>query len=279
MSRYAIILTLIIAITCSAVLAFSQNTQRWKPLSFDNPGTRKVLKTEQGSYYYYRSLPEKTMTLNTQELVIIEVRALSTKKLSKPQFTIIHEKTKKTYELKVASVTELYTIYEPMRITLAPEMKKVELLCYERELYFRAFFPVQVQKKKPTPAFVILKHEGEVKLANNSHANTYYKFSAEKPLTFQVNKNQDLTIFIRAHLIEKDLPVLEIYKNGELLDKIPLSLKRTKTYSVKEMTHLTIGKKLTFPADDAKAVYELRPVTKQTFIARPLVHKKESKQQ
>ena len=49
-----------------ASLAFAQN-YRTRIMDFENPGSRRIRKTEEASHWYYRSLPEKSMTLKTEE--------------------------------------------------------------------------------------------------------------------------------------------------------------------------------------------------------------------
>lgn len=269
--RFRLIFTLLTL--AASLLLMGQASVRWKPMPFDNPGTKRILKTEKSSVYYYRSLPEKGMIINVKDIQAIEIRAIAKSKVTKPQFVIKYNDKKTSYDLKFFSASVAYQVYEPVRITMMPGAKQVELICYDRDIYFRAYKPITIQKKISVPPLKILKQAGNLNLANNTSIQQYYSFNAKTPLSFQVNKGRAFSLYVRAQLTEKKAPVFGIYRNGELVDKISLSTKRSKSYTAEGITHLTIGKKLVYPVQDKIAIYELRAMTDNLFIARPVILK------
>ena len=57
-------LAILAVIICLSLLGAASGT-RYKSLNFENPGSKRLLTTEAGKYFYFRSLPEKSMTLST----------------------------------------------------------------------------------------------------------------------------------------------------------------------------------------------------------------------
>lgn len=264
---------LIIFVLAASILLMGQANLRWKAMMFDNPGTKHILKTEKSSVFYYRSLLEKGMILNVKDIQAIEIRAIAKSKVNKPQFILKYNDKKTTYDLKFFSASVAYQIYEPVRISLMPGVKQVELICYDRNIYFRAFQPITIQKKTKVPSLKVLKYAGTVILSNAASKKQYYTFTPDKPLSFQINKGKAFSLFVRAEMTAKKAAVLGIYRNGELVDKVSLSVKRTKSYTAEGINHLTIGKKVEYPAIDKIAVYELRALTDNLFITRPVIKK------
>lgn len=88
---------LIFVLACLAALTAVQ--ARVKPLSFENPGNRRLLETGAGKYWYYRSLPEKSMTLNVEGVSSVQLRSFGLDNLRKPQVLTIIGKDKKTWDL------------------------------------------------------------------------------------------------------------------------------------------------------------------------------------
>jgi hypothetical protein len=274
MTKYRHRLILMMLAVALSILFMGQTSIRWKAMIFDNPGSKRLLKSEKSSIYYYRPLPEKSMILNVQNMQAIEIRAIAKSKTDKPQFVLKYNDKKTVYDLKFFSASVAYQVFEPVRITLMPGVKQVELVCYNRNIYFRAFQPITIQKKKTfVPALKILKNSGSIDLTNNAVKKQYYTFKEKAPFTFQINQGKAFSLYVRAQLTEKKAPVFGIYKNGELVDKVSLSVKRTKTYTAEGITHLTIGRKFDYPAQDKIAVYELRALTDNLFIAKPVIRK------
>ena len=67
--------------------AFAQN-YKTRIMDFENPGSRRIRQTDSGNHWYYRSLPEKTMTLNTEGVERIQIRSFDIERLRKPQIHI-----------------------------------------------------------------------------------------------------------------------------------------------------------------------------------------------
>lgn len=273
MMRYKVKTILTLLAIALSLLLMGQANVRWKAMTFDNPGSKRLLKTDKSSVYYYRTLPEKGMLLNVADTKAIEIRAFAKDKTSKPQFVLKYNDKRTVYDLKFFSASVNYRIFEPVRITLMPGVKQVELICYDRNTYFRAFKPVTIQKKTVTPPLKIINSAGSVMLSGSTSKKQYYTFKENVPFSFQINKGKAFELYVRAQMTEKKVPVFGLYKNGELVQKVSLSMKRTKSYTSEGVTHYTIGKKMEFPALDKIAVYELRAMTDNLFIGRPVIKK------
>ncbi len=274
MTKYRPRLILTLLALAISLLFMGQTSVRWKTMMFGNPGSKRLLKTEKSSVFYYRSLPEKGMLLDVQDVQAIEIRAIAKSKVDRPQFVLKYNDKKTTYDLKLFSASVNYQVYEPVRISLMPGVKQVELICYDRNVYFRAFKPITIQKKnKYVPSLQILKHAGQIFLSSSTSKKQYYTFKENTPLTYQINKGKAFSLFVRAQLVEKKPAVFGIYRDGELINKVTLSTKRTKTYTSEGITHLTIGKKIDYPAMDKIAKYEIRALTDNLFIAKPVIRK------
>lgn len=272
-------LILILTILVLAIFLNGATPLKWKPMTFDNPGSKRLLKTGEKGYYYFRSLPEKSMLLNVSGLTAVEIRAISKTKLDKPQFILKYSDKKVSYDLKFTSEAvsksgNLY-LYEPVRITLPAGVDKLELLSYNNNLYFRSFQPVQKQAKKPpVPPLMIMNRLSEYTLSNELNSHKYYAFGDSGVFSFQVNKDRAFSLYVRAQLTGKQIPVFELYENGQLLQKVQLSLKRTKTYKAEGLINLTIGKRMDFTPKNKAVKYELKSVSGHLFLARPVILKK-----
>jgi hypothetical protein len=249
-------------------------TIKWKPLTFENPGSKRMVKASSGNYYYFRSLPEETLILNVKDLAAIEIRTVSKIKVSSPQFILMYEGKRVTYDLKTLALSEKFHVFEPVKITLPPGLTQIELLCYDRNIYFRAFIPVTVQvKKAKVPALKINGSYRAHEVAGASSKHPYYAFTESTPFSYQVRAGLIHTVYVRAELTSKDKPMFGLYEDGKLIKKYELALKRSNTYKTEGINNLTIGRKLDFPVQDKTKTYELRALTDHLFLARPVIRK------
>jgi len=274
MSKTYKAITFALLMLMAAGFVLSQTTLKWKPVDFENPGTRRLLRTAAGNAYFYRSQPEKSMTVKVKDLTAVEIRAISKAKVNKPEFVLKYQNKRTTFNLKLTAVSESYQIYEPVRITLPPGLTQLEIISYDRDTYFRVYVPVAVQSKKAKiPSLKITAKEGVHEVAGPTAKHDYYSFNDKTALAFQVNKGRPFSLYVRAELTSKQTPVFGIYEDGKLVQRYELSTKRTSTYKTEGINHLTIGKKVDFPAQDMVKTYELRSISKHKFIARPVIRK------
>jgi hypothetical protein len=275
--RTKIKLSLIVILIVLSVLSGAAVTIKWKPMPFTNPGSKRMLKSDAGNYFYFRSLPEKNMLLDVQDVTTLEIRSMSKAKVNNPNFILHYNGRKTVYRLEfkalqTSGLTQ-YWIYEPIRITLPPNLTQLELTCYSRDIYFRAFKAVTIVPKPKIPPLKILASAGTYELTSETTKSRYYAFNDSTALSFQVNKGRPFALYVRAELTGRDTPVFAIYKDGKLSKQIKLSTRRSNSYKVEGILNLTIGRKVEFPAEDKLARYELRPVTPHLFMAKPVILK------
>jgi hypothetical protein len=271
-SRFSVITILLLIIISFALTGAA--TLKWKPLPFENPGSKRMVKASSGNYYFFRSLPEETLMLKVKDLSAIEIRAIAKAKVSNPELTLYFDNKHTTYKLKLLAVSEKYQVFEPLNIALPAGLTQAELLCYDRNIYFRAFMPVQVVPKKPkVPSLKIIAKAGEYTITGAKSSHTYYSFTESTAFTYQVKQGLPHTLYVRAELTKKEKPVFGLYEDGKLIRKYELALKRTNNYKSEGITNLTIGKKLDFPASDKLKNYELKALSENLFLARPVIRK------
>ncbi len=265
---------LILVLTCfAAVIAFPAKV---KPLSFQNPGNRRLLKTEQGNYWYYRSLPEKSMILNVEGISTIQLRAFGLQELRKPQVITIIGRQNKTWDLSLQQRLDGLYLYREISIPIPAGTKTLEVLCYERGIYFRPFYNLEHTPKPKTakPAnLAIGAHGGVITISHNGTDSPYYVFNSAQGLKFTVNNGREAMIYVRARLLDRSLPVFALYRNGELLGTHEFTLRRSTKYKAAGVDHLTTGLKLELPSNSGTAQYELRAQSDHLFFARPLLLK------
>jgi hypothetical protein len=266
-----------LTILLAVILAVSGIWSRTRPLNFDNPGNRRLLKLESGNYYYYRSLPEKTMKLNVSGLDKIELRSFAIEPLRKPQVTVIIGGKKTTYDLGLDHRLDGYYMYAPTALALPKGTESIEILCYERSIYFRPFYTV-IPKPKPKvtkPANLVLKaHGGIMALSHNGDSSNYYSFNPSQSLKFTLSNGRNAVIYVRARLLDRTLPMFELYQNGKLVGRHEFTLKRTTKYKVVGIDHLSIGLKIELPDNKGSSDYELRASSDHLFLAKPVLLKK-----
>jgi hypothetical protein len=270
-SRFTLIIILLLVIM--SFILTGAATVKWKPLNFDNPGTKRLVKSTAGNYFFFRSLPEETLLLKVKDLSSIEIRVVSKAKVSNPDFTIYFNNTHVTYKLKLLAVSEKFQVFEPVKVDLPAGVTQAELLCYDRNIYFRAFMPVVIVPKAKVPALKITAKSRDYMVTGPGTQHIYYGFNPSANLTFQIRKGVPFTLYIRAELTSKYKPVFELYEDGKLIGKYELSLKSTNYYTTEGIAHLTIGKKLDFPVRDKPVIYELKSQSGHLFLARPVVKK------
>jgi len=248
---------------------------RYKALVFDNPGAKRLLKTEQDNYYYFRSLPEKTISLNTTGITSLELRSFAIERLRKPEIITIINKERKSYALELAAPSDSYQVYKPISITIPANTDKIEILCYSPSVYMRAFNILPPKPPKPVklPNLVLKAHGGVINLQHNGSSAEYYSMMPSSPLKFTLNNSRNAVVYVRPRLLDRTLPQLGVYKNGELVQTIDFSLKRTTKYHVQGITSLGTGIKVELPANGGSSDYELRPLTDHLFIAKPVLIK------
>lgn len=267
-------LILILLVLCSVLAA--QDTYRYKPLAWENPGTRRVLKSEQGSYFYYRSLPEKAMKLDTTGIEKLEIRSFSTDDVKKPEIVTITGKTRKTYSLAPkGKTTKGYQIYEPLTITIPQGTTEMQVLCYSRSVYIRAFnvIPPKPPKKVKLKNLVLKAHGGAMALLHNGSSSDYYSFLPSQSLKFSLNNCRNAVVYVRPRLLDRSTPKLGVYVNGKLVQTVEFNLKRTSKYSVQGITNLGISKKIELPKNTGSSEIELRAISDHLFIAKPVLVK------
>lgn len=273
-SNKTVISILIILLAALSIL-IAVDTVRWRPMTFDNPGSRRLFKSEAGNYYFYRSLPERGMLINVQDISAIEIRAISRSRVFRPEFILRYEGKRVSYSLKQIGVSGEFRVYEPVRITLPPNLKQLELICYNDNVYFRSFHPVTVKPKRAVrvPPLKILGRAGEYILESENGQSTYYAYQDSLYFSFQINKETAFSLFVRAELTTRETPVFGLYENGKLIERYELPIKRTNTYKAEGINYLTVGKRIDVSKQDKIKKYELRPLSDHLFIARPVIRK------
>lgn len=265
---------LIFVLACLAALTAVQ--ARVKPLSFENPGNRRLLETGAGKYWYYRSLPEKSMTLNVEGVSSVQLRSFGLDNLRKPQVLTIIGKDKKTWDLSLQERLEGYYLYREISVPIPAGTKTMEILCYERGIYFRPFVTVApAPKPKPSkPANLVVRaHGGMINISHNGTDSSYYVFNPSQALKFTLNNGRTAIVYVRARLLDRSLPVFELYRNGELLETYEFSLHRSTKYKAVGVDHLSTGMKLELPGNSGTADFELRAKSDHMFFARPVLRK------
>lgn len=272
MSKRILILMAVLLAFC---LLGGQATVKYKALTFDNPGTKRVLKTEAGSYYYFRSLPEKSMLLNTAGISKLELRSFSTEALRKPEVITIIAKKRQAYTLQPVQTINTYTVYQSLTIDLPKDTKSIEVLCYSRSMYMRAFnvLPPKAPKIAKLKNLVIKAHGGAVSLLHNGSSSDYYSLLPSQALKFSLNNKRNAVVYVRPRLLDRSIPKLGVYKNGTLVETIEFTKKRSTTYHVQGITNLGISKKIVLPSNNGSSDYELRAISDHLFFAKPVLVK------
>lgn len=249
-----------------------------KIMSFDNPGARRILKTETENNWYYRSLPEKAMILNVAGVEKIQLRSFGIEKLAKPQITLILNGKRNVFDLKEKGKLNGYILYENIVFDIPQNQKTIEVLCYQRSIYMRSFQLITVQpkpKKAPKlPNLAPKAHAGMIDVVHNGITSEYYSFNTSQPLKFTLNNARNASVYIRVKLTDRSLPVFALYHNGKKIQTLEFGLSRTTKYTAQGVKYLSIGKKLDLPINAGSAEYELRAESDHLFMARPVLIKK-----
>jgi hypothetical protein len=256
-----------------AIAAFAQN-YRTRIMDFENPGSRRIRKTENGNHWYYRSLPEKTMTLNSKGVERIQIRSFSIENLRKPQIFILIGKERTSFELKLAERLNGYYIYEDIEFDVPAGTGKVEVLCYQRSIYMRAYEMEEIKPKiKPVrvPNRQVHAHAGMIDLNHNSSSSEYYTFNPAQAFRFTHNNAKNGVLYVRARLTDRSLPKFSLWHNGRKVDDYEFSLARSTKYSAQGIRYLSIGMKLDLPENADSSEYELRADSDHLFLARPVI--------
>ena len=245
-----------------------------KTLTFNNPGSRRLLKTEKGNFYYYRSLPEKSMTVNCKGIKTVELRSFAIEALRRPQVIITIGKDSKTYDLSLESRLEGFYLYQPLFIPIPAGTESISILSYSRSIYLRPFYTPAPKPKPKTkqPNMLITEHAGTIQISHNSTVSDYYSFTGKQSLRFTINNNRKGIAYIRVRLLDRSVPQFELYHNGKLVETHEFSLKRTTQYKAPGVSSLSVSKKINLASGNGD--YELRAKTNHLFFARPLILKK-----
>lgn len=264
------------AVLLLCLMAFGAHAQEYRTriMDFENPGSRRIHLVGESKHWYYRSKPEKSMKLNTEGVSRIQIRSFSLEKLKKPQIILIIDKKRHTYDLTYKEFDEGYRVYEDFEAEIPQGTKSVEVLCYQRSMYIRAYEMVEIKPKAPKkqklPNRQILAHAGMIDLNHNSTSSEYYTFNATQAFRFKHNNSRNAIVYIRARLTDRTLPVFGLYQDGELIDTVEFSLARTTKYSAQGVRYLSTGKKIDLPENPGSSEFELRALSDHLFLARPV---------
>lgn len=243
-------------------------------MDFENPGSRRIRKAETGNQWYYRSLPEKTMTLKTDGIQRIQIRSFGIENLRKPQLFILIGKNRTPIDLKLVERLNGYYIYEDVEFAVPAGTSKVEILCYQRSIYMRAFEMEEIiPRVRPvrTPNRQIRAHAGMIDLQHNSSSSEYYTFNPSQAFRFTHNNAKNGVLYVRARLTDRSLPRFSLWHNGSKVDEYEFSLARSTKFSAQGIRYLTIGMKLDLPANTDSSDYELKAESDHLFMARPVI--------
>lgn len=268
------LIIVILLLLCGLLSAQGKN--RYKALAFDNPGTKRILKNEAGSYFYYRSLPEKAMKLNTSGISNVELRSFSTAEIKNPQIVTIVNKNRQNHPLTfVSKAANGYFIYAAINIPIPKGTNDIQVICYERSVYLRAFNvlppkPVKVPKLKN---LVLKAHGGAMSLVHNGSNSDYYSFLPSQALKFSVNNGRKAVVYVRPRLLDRTVPKLGVYVNGKLTQTVEFDLKRTTKYHVQGINNLGIAKRIELPPNTGNSEIEIRAISDHLFIGKPVLVK------
>lgn len=268
-----------ITVVAIMLILMASVAAKTKVMSFENPGSKRLLKDETaGNYYYFRSLPERSMRLNVSGIDKIQLRSFSLERKRKAEVISIIDNKQTKHALTPAGVVYGYHTFEMVEIPVPKDAKEMEILCYDRDIYFRAFYneppKPKAAPKKRAPSLVVDAHSGILAMTRNGNSSDYYSFTPDQPLRFTLNNSRDAVIYVRARLLDRELPAFDVYVNGKLHDTHEFSIKRTSTYSVIGIRHLSLGKKVTLPKNSGRSVVELRAKTDHMFLGRPVLLKR-----
>jgi hypothetical protein len=269
MNKKYIILTLLCLLTG---LIMGQN-YRTRIMDFENPGNRRIRRMEGTNHWYYRSLPEQSMTLKTEGVQRIQVRSFSIEKLRKPQIIVIIDKERHSYDLEMSEFKDGYYFYKDFEFDIPEGTAFIELLCYQRSIYMRPYEMYVVEPKPKvvrTPSRQIKAHAGVIDITHGSTTNEYYTFNQTQVFKFTLNNARDCVVYVRARLTDRRLPSFSLYHNDEKVETYEFSLARSSKFSAQGVNYLTIGKKIELPENADSSDYEFRAETDHMFMARPV---------
>nr|MDK2851407.1 hypothetical protein [Candidatus Cloacimonadota bacterium] len=242
-------------------------------MDFENPGSRRIRQIGDARHWFYRSLPEKTMTIKTEGVERIQLRSFSIEDLRKPHLYIIINGERTRYDLQLDEQLNGYYIYKDIEFDIPQGTESIEVLCYQRSIYMR---PYKMSLVKPKPAVVhkpnrqIHAHAGIIDVTHNNITREYYTFNPTQPFKFTHNNGRNAIVYVRARLTDRTLPVFSVYHNGEKVETVTFSLARSTKYSAQGVRYLTIGKKIELPDNPDSSDYELRAESDHMFMARPV---------
>ncbi len=268
--------TILIILVLMAFSAFAQ-TIRYRLMNFENPGSRRILKTEEVNHWYYRSLPEKAMTLSVEGVERVQLRSFGIEDLRNPEIFVLIDDERIGYELTLNHRLNGYYMYDNIEFDIPEGTTKIQILCYRRSIYMRPFQMITIKpkpKKVVIPGKELKAHAGMIDITHNGTSSEYYTFNQTQPLKFKLNNARDGIVYVRARLTDRSLPKFSLYKDGELVEHYEFSLARSTKFSATGVKYLTIGKKLDLPKNEDSSDYELRADSDHLFMARPLLLKK-----
>ncbi|MDY0150935.1 MAG: hypothetical protein RBS43_01525 [Candidatus Cloacimonas sp.] len=267
-------LLVLLLVLCGLMSAAAK--PRYKALAFDNPGTRRILKNDQGSYFFFRSLPEKAMKLNTTGITSLEIRSFSTDAQSKPEIITIIGKSRQAHALQaIQKTTKGHNVYAPLTIQIPNGTTEMQVLCYSRSMYMRAFniLPPKTVKKVKLKNLVIMAHGGAMSLLHNGSNSDYYSLIPSQSFKFTLNNSRNAVVYVRPRLLDRSTPKLGVYHDGKLIQTLELNFKRTTKYHVQGINSLGVSKKIELPKNHGTMEIELRALSDHLFIAKPVLLK------
>lgn len=263
---------MMILICLMGSIALAQD-YRTSILDFENPGSRRIRRFEDANHWFYRSLPEKSMSIKTEDVERIQLRSFGIENLRRPHLFIIIDGERNRFDLNLDEQLNGYYIYEDIEFDIPQGTSSIEVLCYQRSIYMRPYKMSIVQPKPVVtrlPNRQVQAHAGMIDITHNNTSSEYYTFNPTQALKFTHNNGREAIVYVRARLTDRSLPVFSVYHNGELVETVEFSLARTTKYSAQGVRHLTIGRRIELPENADSSEYELRAESDHMFMARPV---------
>jgi hypothetical protein len=191
---------------------------------------------------------------------------------------VVIDKTKKEYIQRFSHNAGTYFVMEDLYLDLGAGSHQVMVLTKNRNAYFRAFYPVVKETRKPIPKVSVAKPLAvldTVQLHKGNAVKAYYIATSDKPFKTTVSDKFLLTGYARTSMKLKQATAFEVYRNGTLIETIDMPLKKSKQYQNPGIPNLSVGRKFQIPLVAGENVIMLKPKGANPVIFRLIKERKD----
>ena len=262
-------LSLFLIIMTASVSGFFQ--AQWQIIDFTEHGTRRIVEIDDNRWYFYRSEPNRELTLDITGGRIM-IKSAVREDIDNLAYQVRINNAFRNFSVDPVEESGDFLIMEDIFLNLSPGIHELRISTSNRLAYFKVFRDEDVWTV-PTErgTFEPDQYIAEQTLVSEDTESPYYLASSDHPLEFRTTGPNKVDGFSRFLINETELEgEFDIEVNGKIVERVTIPLRQTGSYWLMENEELplSIGRRLEFTLPSGEHLVRIIPRSGHNFIFR-----------